>query len=367
MTGRENLIAALTNNNPEWIPWTPLIDYANVPCFVNSDVLKSGEKDLYDLALYYQEELQCDILINADPVRGCFRKTKVTTVRDKDIVTTRLELDGEVLTRRIREVKVGGMDTSAIIEYFLKDENDLLIYEKILNDTYLEYNKAEFEKITKKIGDRGLVNTIGPRTPITKLIIELMGIENFTYVYEDEPELVDRVIKKMHEIAKLHYKMILESGLDFEFVLNFEDQDILLTSPETYRKYIFPMMKEYCDMTHKAGKLYMMHACGHVKPFLNMIKEAEIDAHHYLSDAPVGDTSPGEARAIWNDKINIMAAIDPLLLAEGTPQQVKDNLLSILNQLKGGNFLIMSAMKPDIPEENLRIIQKTMREVNGLV
>ena len=111
----------------------------------------------------------------------------------------------------------------------------------------------------------------------------------------------------------------------------------------------------------------MMHACGHVKPFLNMIKEAEIDAHHYLSDAPVGDTSPGEARAIWNDKINIMAAIDPLLLAEGTPQQVKDNLLSILNQLKGGNFLIMSAMKPDIPEENLRIIQKTMREVNGLV
>ena len=127
-----------------------------------------------------------------------------------------------------------------------------------------------------------------------------------------------------------------------------------------------PLMKEYCDLCHAAGKKFMMHACGHVRAFLQMILDTGIDAHHYLSEAPVGDTPMKEARELWGDRINIMAALDPLLQAKGTAAEVEANLRSVLEQLKGGNYLIMSALKPDIPEENIRIIGKVMKEWNGL-
>lgn len=365
MTGKENFLAALRNENPEWIPWAPLIDSANIPCFVDADLHKNGLMDLADLGLLYQKELRCDILLGDPVVAEKYRTATVSRSVDGSIFTTKIEIQGHTLTQKVCTMKISGMNTSAVKEYFLKDEKDLLIFDKLLDDTYLEYEYASHNNMVQKIGDKGIVTPIAPRTPIMQLIIELMGIENFTYTYEDAPELLDSIMQKMHRINLKHYEMILNSGLEFDFIRMHEDQDILLTSPDTYKKYILPMMKEYCDMVHAGGKGFMMHACGHIKPFLQMILDTGIDAHHYLTDAPVGDTSSGDAKAVWGDKICIMAAVDPLLQAVGTAEEVRSSLLSILDQLKGGSFVVMSALKPEQPEENIRIIQKTMAELNG--
>lgn len=365
MNARDNFIAALNNQNPDWVPWAPLIDYANIPCFVDKSLVHSGQMDLADLGLYYQKELQCDIFIRLPIVAERYRTGSVTKTQEGEVTVTKMEINGKVLTQRVRSIVVGGMDTSAIAEYFIKDADDLLIYEELLDDSYLEYDMDTYLTYEKKIGNNGLVIPMVPRTPVMELIIELMGIENFTYAFMDDPEIVERVIQKMQQKNLRFVKMTLDSGLDFDYIINHEDQDILLTSPETYRKYIMPMMKEYCDLCHEVGKKFMMHACGHVREFLQMILDTGIDAHHYLSEAPVGNTPMSEARALWGDRINIMAALDPLLQAKGTAEDVEANLRSILNQLKGGNYLIMSALKPDIPEANIRIIGKVMKEWNG--
>ena len=364
LSPRDNILVALKNENPEWVPWAPLIDYANIPCFVDMSLVHSGKMDLADLGLYYQEELGCDIFMRLPIVVEKYRTGTVTRTVDGDITITKMEIGGEVLTQKVRSLVVGGMNTSAITEYFIKDAEDLLIYEKLLDDTYLEYDMDTYVTYEKKLGDRGLIIPTVPRTPVMQLIIELMGIQNFTYAFMDEPEIVERVIQKMHQLNLKIIKMTLDSDLEFDYVINHEDQDILLTSPETYGEYIMPLMKDYCDLCHEHGVKFMMHACGHVRAFLQMIMDADIDAHHYLSEAPVGDTQFSEARVLWGDRIHIMAALDPLLQAEGTAEDVEQNLRSVLKQLDGGNYMIMSALKPDIPEANIRIIGKVMKEWN---
>jgi uroporphyrinogen-III decarboxylase len=122
-------------------------------------------------------------------------------------------------------------------------------------------------------------------------------------------------------------------------------------------------MKKYTDMCHSAGKIYMSHACGNVKQFLNDILETGIDAHHYLTEEPVGNIRLKEVYDLWENKICIMAALDPLLLAIGSVQEVENNIKSILSQVNPTeNFILMSALKPDISEEKIRMIPRVLQE-----
>jgi hypothetical protein len=92
-----------------------------------------------------------------------------------------------------------------------------------------------------------------------------------------------------------------------------------------------------------------------------MIPQAEYDVHHYLTSPPVGNIECEEAAKIFDDKLTIMAAVDPLVQSTGKSDDVKKDLMKLLKVASTcKSFVVMSALKPDIPEENIRVIQNTL-------
>jgi hypothetical protein len=63
MSPKENLLAVLRHQKPERIPWVPLIDHANTPCFIPDELRQDW--DMLKVSLYLYEELGCDLLIGA--------------------------------------------------------------------------------------------------------------------------------------------------------------------------------------------------------------------------------------------------------------------------------------------------------------
>jgi len=361
MNPKENFLAVLRHQTPQWIPWVPLIDPANTPIFVPTNLRDNWEA--LSISLYLYEELGCDLLLGDWLVLNKFKTAKFMSTSNGNETTKTFIINGKKLSSKSK-VAINGLQKShAITEYMVKTYDDLLAYEELLEDQIQELNPEEFIRLSKGIGDKGIVTPMGPTSPIMDMVLNIAGGENFVYLLMDYPEEMERILDKIHIINLRYYELLLNSGLDFEVVRSHEDFDTLLISHNMFKKYVFPCLKDYVTLCHDAGKLFMMHSCGHVKDLVSLIPDTGIDAHHYLTSPPVGNIECEDVIHLWKGKVTVMAAVDPLLQAVGTEEDVRNDVVKLLKAGKPGDSLIvMSALKPDIPEANIRIVQKTMAE-----
>jgi len=60
-------------------------------------------------------------------------------------------------------------------------------------------------------------------------------------------------------------------------------------SPQMWRQFVFPHLKEKIEAIHEAGALAMLHCCGHQMPLLESFVEAELDI--VQSSSPARETT----------------------------------------------------------------------------
>jgi uroporphyrinogen-III decarboxylase len=130
-----------------------------------------------------------------------------------------------------------------------------------------------------------------------------------------------------------------------------------------FRTYVLPCLKAYNEIYHRAGKVHMVHSCGHIRHLLPMCLEAGYDAHNYVTQPPTGDTTLAHARAEWGDQITIMAAVDPVQIERDAPHEIAAQVSSMLDKAATDRaFVLMTSSKPTVPEENLRAVAAVMTE-----
>ena len=101
-----------------------------------------------------------------------------------------------------------------------------------------------------------------------------------------------------------------------------------------------------------AGVPGFLHVCGQTINHTEMMVEtgAQVLSIDYMTDL-------GKCLDIVPDNIVIMGNVSPILLAEGTRDEVRENCLSILDAARGHDNFIMStgcSMIPDTPPENMQ-------------
>ena len=80
MTPKENLLAVLRHQKPEWIPWIPLIDPCiNIPYFIPPELraVKPAPLRCLRISEYLAEHFGSDILVR----NGGLIKTNATSVK----------------------------------------------------------------------------------------------------------------------------------------------------------------------------------------------------------------------------------------------------------------------------------------------
>lgn len=359
LTVRQNLLSSFRKEQPDWIPWISLARGVNTPCFVPDEIRRSN--DPLAVNRFLQAELGADILADVSPVQISRPTAKVRSFDEGDARVTEIAIGGRTLRTVRRSQPFGRESVSAIVEYPVKTEADLETFGLYMDDAVCSVSGSVFDEQQRALGEDGVVQVHAPRTPLMQLLIEHMGLEAFVAAYMDCRNALEKLMRRMDRVNEEIIRQV--AATHCEVVGIYEDATTNLTSPQMYATYGAESLARYAEVLHDAGKIVMVHTCGHIRELLGLLEKSGVDALHYLNEPPLGNTPIAYARSVWGERVTIMASLNSVLLVEGTAEQIAANVDHVFDAAGSDRaFMVMSSGKPDIPERNLRALAEKMRE-----
>ena len=169
----------------------------------------------------------------------------------------------------------------------------------------------------------------------------LFGYETLCYKLADDRDLVravaDRVLE-MH-VAELEHvfqydrvKMMWGSD-DMGFKTG------LLISPDDTREFILPGHKKLAEMTHAAGRPYLLHSCGNLSDIIDdLTDDVKIDGKHSYEDT-IEDVR--EVKATYGQKIAMIGGIDVDFLCRSSEEAIRRRVRETLEIcMPGGGYCL---------------------------
>jgi uroporphyrinogen decarboxylase len=113
----------------------------------------------------------------------------------------------------------------------------------------------------------------------------------------------------------------------------------LMIAPDDAREFFLPGHKLMAEMSHAAGRPYLLHCCGNLADIIDdLIDDVKIDAKHSFEDAirPMA-----ESKRLWGEKIGLIGGVDVDFLCRADEpairQYVRDTLAACLS---GGGYAL---------------------------
>jgi len=134
-------------------------------------------------------------------------------------------------------------------------------------------------------------------------------------------------------------------------------------SPDIYRRFNGPHQKDFTDIMHAAGKIVLMHMCGHVKDVLPDIKRVGADGIHALTPPPTGNTPWEMALDVLGEDTVIIGVLDPSIFITGPVADIPRALDRLYTpRLRRANFVLCPAADGiPVPQERFEAVARWMR------
>jgi len=169
----------------------------------------------------------------------------------------------------------------------------------------------------------------------------LMGYETLCYALYDQRDLVQAIADRLVEM----FRAIAERLLTFERVKMLWGTDDMgfrsgtLLSPNDLRAFVLPGHRLLAQMSHAAGRLYLLHSCGNLSAIMeDLITGVGIDAKHSFEDT-IEDVT--EAKRRYGDRIALLGGIDVDFLCRASEAQVRERVRKTLDAcLPGGGYCL---------------------------
>ncbi len=187
----------------------------------------------------------------------------------------------------------------------------------------------------------------------------LMGYETLCYALFENRGLVDALSRKLEEI----YEMVISRILEFERVKIIWGSDDMgfrggpLISPDDLREFVLPGHKLMSDLSHQAGRPYLLHSCGDLALIMeDLIEMVGIDARHSFEDT-IEDVLTAYGR--YGDRIAILGGIDVDFLCRSNEPQIRSRVRQTLDHcMPGGGYCLGSgnSIANYIPVDNYLVM-----------
>ena len=181
-------------------------------------------------------------------------------------------------------------------EYLWKDfETEYDAVRCIVEARDFRFDGERWAEWVARIGDDGLPMLKINETPL-KALHWLAGPANATLWIMEHPD-------EMLALATVHAEKtlrLLESVVDRDDVLVFmllDNMDSMFYAPYLFDKYCRDFLAQAADLIHSRGKYLAVHACGRSKALLSRVGQVRIDMLEGISQPPLGDVRLGEVRA----------------------------------------------------------------------
>jgi hypothetical protein len=197
------------------------------------------------------------------------------------------------------------------VEYRIKTIGDLRIFKNIQKTIFYEPvvdgTNESWNRLNNALGDLGIYCEFMGTSPLQNLIEFETGMENFYYFLEDYPKEMEELFDIMHENLRQMYDIYAKHS-PTEVVMPVENTSSMMISPELYRRYCVPQLRDYADILHRHEKKMILHMCGHLKNLLAYAKETNLDGINALTPPPIGDTPCELALDLFGDDFVLLGA-----------------------------------------------------------
>jgi len=180
----------------------------------------------------------------------------------------------------------------------------------------------------------------------------------------DQPKLVHAVMEKGVAIAVEKGKFNIDLGLK---VLRLNDSvgNMSVISPDHWREFVFPHMKEVCDELHHYDpdtRVYC-HICGNTLPIAEDLVKTGLDCIGPLD--PLGGLKPRQMRDIVGDSVSLYGGVNTLSFVNNTPEELLEEARNCIMDAgqKGGYTLGSGCVIPrSASKENLEALQTAVEK-----
>ena len=355
MTGRERLMAILGKRPADRLAWTTLVDKATLDLMPES-LRGNGGLDLY-------RHLKCDILLlNNWGTPHPFPRSARWVWPEDVTVTSAAEGERHVVTYKTR---LGSLESISQRGHPIKPLVATVEDVRIYRDAWerLRFVKGDddtpaFQATERLFGEDGIATCFPHASAIPSLLEYVMGMEPFYYLLNDYPREMTDLIRVIHEREMETWRIL--AGGPWEVTILCENTSTYYISPDIYRRFNGPHQKDFVDIMHAAGKIALMHMCGHVLNLLPEIRKTGLDGIHALTPPPVGNTPWETALDALGEDLVIVGVLDPSVFAAGPVARIPETLDRLYTpRLRRANVVLWAAADGlPIPLERFEAVAK---------
>jgi len=370
MTSKQLLLSALRGECVPRIPWAPFLTY----WWDNNLVRRAEEKG----ELGFKRSVGCDLMMRGHgdrPAPNVYHDLHTFSARYGRSRVEGIQAGGQKYERYV--TPVGEMtavytysaagDTWFLTGHPVKAEADFAIMRYLMEDRILSPDDAYLEEI-QKAPDALFAPLVTPlnKTGFQSMIEYWVGTEGMAYELSDTPDEVERTLKTMWSLSEQGAR--LSAASDAEAFISWEDTSTTNISPAWYERYIMPEINQWCDILHRSGKLYIQHACGHLRALAPLIAESKIDAIESVSAPPTGNITPLELREKLPDHITIIGGIEPTFFENASEAELVKSVRAITEAVRGKRFILANAdsCPPGVNVNRFGVVTRALYEACGL-
>lgn len=363
MTGRERLLCILNREPTDRAAWTTLID-GPTRTIMSEDVQATSHMEFYRL-------VGCDVLLLGTWALAEDEQAVAARPVSPNVEDAWDALPGSVARHERRSpwgILTSEYQNGHPTRYPVQTLDDVRILTAIWEDTSYVPTGADYASALRAIGDSGILADALAASPVQQLIEMDMGLSGFYYLLDDHRSEVEHLMAVMHDRRLREYEIVAErTGADV--VIPMENTSTMLTSPEIYRRYSLPQIRDYVRVVHSHGRKCVVHMCGHIRNLLTLIRETEMDGVNGLTPPPVGDTWPEDALDVCGEDFIILGGVFPPNVMHQTQlsyAQLSEALTAIYTaRVRNANYLLwmgVDGLPTDI--ERFRMMRRWFDE-NG--
>lgn len=356
MTPKQRLLNSIKGKEVDRVPWSPFLAYfwEHQPKTIQEKGQKAFIED-----------------IGGDPLfRGSF--SLFTTKYKTCSINEKINSSEKIITY---ETPVGNLYTTYtyspdgntwyLTDHPVKTEEDFKILTYINEDKYLIPNMEHFNQAYKETGDTGLhLPCIGSesKSSFQSLLEHWVGTENLIYAMMDYPETVENCLHAMRENSVESVKISVQSPA--EGFISWEDSSTTNLSPSLFEKYITPEINQWGNIIHDHNKLYILHACGHLKDLLPIMSKMDIDAIESISPPPTGNVELWDARKVLPEHIALIGGIEPTVFLNSTLEELESYTINLLQKMGNSRYVLANSdsCPPGVALEKFKLVSSIVKQ-----
>ena len=358
MTSRERLLAALHGELPDRLPWAPEFNVKFCERILRE--LPGGISAPEDTYIEACRRMRAECLLRVDAVEVHYPNLRVAETRENDVITRSYETHLGRMTSRGRMIEEIGGEME--FEHMVRTVEDVRAYRSMYEEAIYRPRYDLVRARLARMDESGVISIFGPPTPLLDLIMFQIRLPTIFFLMQDHPREMDDLLESMHRRNCEYYEIAADGP--GEVVRSFEDTSTTLISPELYRRCCLGQLRDYRDICHARGKLFVPHMCGLLKGVLPELRDTGLDGIEALTPPPLGDTPIGLARQELGPDITLIGGLDPTQFVGATPAKTREMVRDCVAQMGDGRRMVLGHeevhIKADL--ESVRVIPELLEE-----